>query len=196
MDGVGPPPPPSGAGSLKAALPPPPDRHPKQILGPGHRALPRGALDGHLRKKNASGTRVKAVYGVLNSTNNVVESIRKHADEKADTLDMRYTSTVAWSFVKRFTIRPEEPAGAGRGGGGLRGGMSFGLWIWRPILRLRGRLGWSSMASPTTLHIGRPYGGGGGGQGLAWRGGGLSEWKLKQVPGGGGGRDDGASLRP
>ena len=30
------------------------------------------------------------------------------------------------------------------------------IWIWRPILRLTGRLGCSTMASPTTLHIGRP----------------------------------------
>ena len=33
------------------------------------------------------------------------------------------------------------------------------MWIWSPILRLTGRLGWSMIASPTTLHIGRPYAG-------------------------------------
>ena len=67
--------------------------------------------------------------------------------------------------------------GCGGGGGGCcvcwgGGGYERGLheqnktlqpydsfiahWIWRPILRLTGRRGWSTMASPTTLHIGRP----------------------------------------
>ena len=34
-------------------------------------------------------------------------------------------------------------------------GIWIWIWIWRLILRLTGRLGWSTMASPTTLHIGR-----------------------------------------
>ena len=42
-----------------------------------------------------------------------------------------------------------------RGGG--RGVSSWSwIWIWWPISRLTGRPGRSTMASPTTLHIGRP----------------------------------------
>ena len=55
-----------------------------------------------------------------------------------------------------------------RGGGGGRGaGREEGrtwIWIWGPILRLTGRLGRSTMASPTTPHIGRPEGGTEGGR--------------------------------
>ena len=51
------------------------------------------------------------------------------------------------------------------GGGGAEGaedatslgegdGLRFWIWIRRPILRLLGCLGWSTMASPMTLHIG------------------------------------------
>ena len=48
-------------------------------------------------------------------------------------------------------------AGWGWRGGAVGGkGIWIWIWIWRPILRLTGRLGWSTMASPTTLHIGRP----------------------------------------
>ena len=46
------------------------------------------------------------------------------------------------------------------GGGGYFLGGGGGVWIldlvWGPILRLTGHLGWSRMASPTTLHIGWP----------------------------------------
>ena len=42
-----------------------------------------------------------------------------------------------------------------------------------PISGLIGCLGWSTMASPTTLHIGRPRGGGGG---AALEGGGEGGW--------------------
>ena len=51
--------------------------------------------------------------------------------------------------------------GGGQGGGGGLAcyapaeGDRVPIWIWGPILRLTGRLGWSTMASPTTLHIGR-----------------------------------------
>ena len=41
------------------------------------------------------------------------------------------------------------------GEGGREGGGIW-IWIWRPILRLTGSMGWSMMASPTTLHIGKP----------------------------------------
>ena len=45
----------------------------------------------------------------------------------------------------------------GVGGGGGRGILDLDLdWIRGPILRLTGRLPWSTMASLTTLHIGRP----------------------------------------
>ena len=34
--------------------------------------------------------------------------------------------------------------------------IGFWIWIWGPILRLTGRLGRSTLASPMTLHLGRP----------------------------------------
>ena len=45
-----------------------------------------------------------------------------------------------------------------REGGRERGreGGWISIWIWGAILRLTGRLGWGSMAFPTTLHIGQP----------------------------------------
>ena len=59
-----------------------------------------------------------------------------------------------------------ELLAVGRGGGRALGGGGhywrlwfwfwFWFWFWRPILRLTGRVGWSTMASPTTLHISQP----------------------------------------
>ena len=65
-------------------------------------------------------------------------------------------------------------------------GKGIWIWIWGPMLRLTGRLGWSTMASPTTLHIGRPAGegglAGGGGEGLLGGGGLLGVGDLCRAP--------------